>query len=758
MTNHNTLRAMALAGVCLAPLAAAAQDFDLGGAGSSSAAGPAKEYNNEIDVGARYQSSTSPLYGRYNGDAAKGFGSLGGFHLQSTITPENGAPLSVDATGKNLNFQPNNVGPNNELGPESEIDVNARQQGIWAAHAYYDAITYTGQTFYSPYTSTGSLVPGLTPFGGRQIVGYNGATTASAGAAPSASTLLNSLRQETAGTRRDIGGVDGKYIIGEWTITSGLRHEHKEGTLLETMWASYQGTTFPKPVDYDTDRYNVQAQYATRRLQATLGYDFSKFTDNNSTFDAPYFVPSSTANQFTTAYSLPPNNDAHYITGMVGYNITPTTRANGNFRYGIEESNAAITPITASPSGQLSASTNALLAGNQSTTNEFVRTYDGNLSVTSRPISNLDVKIGYGVDGRQPENNPVKIYGSGTFEAEGNSVTAASYIQQQSWTKQNATVEAGYRILPNTKLTLGYRFDDTDRSAGTAPITTGVWVGHSTQNTLSAKVAVTPVSNVNSSLTYEHTVRAGQFELESVATSTAPTSGAFYQAPMTGDAVKLRTDYTPSEEWDFGVNGRYQTHHYNYPVSMTGTQRDYNANIGPDVSYSPTKSITTHLFYTYEEIYYVNRGNGVPSTLNGYGYSATTTDSLHTAGLSADWKVTDRLKLGTDYTFSYGDIAYNLFDGGLVSTSSTAASYYNIQNLPTVSSSMHSLKLHGEYQLAPNISLLAGYGFDLYKDNDWSTGWSPVVLASGVTSYTTSGESQSSYRVHSLYTAVRFKF
>jgi hypothetical protein len=108
-----------------------------------------------------------------------------------------------------------------------------------------------------------------------------------------------------------------------------------------------------------------------------------------------------------------------------------------------------------------------------------------------------------------------------------------------------------------------------------------------------------------------------------------------------------------------------------------------------------------------------------------------------------------------------------LNDGGLSSTNPLAPSYFNVANLPSVDSSMHSIKLRGEYQLADNVTLMAGYGFDFFKDNDWAYGWSPVIAqttaansATGLQSVNTftSGETQPSYRVHSLYTSVRVKF
>ncbi|MTJ83789.1 MAG: MtrB/PioB family decaheme-associated outer membrane protein [Telmatospirillum sp.] len=756
MRKNSTLRAAALASVCLAPMTAAAQNFDMGGSSQDQDATPV--YRNEIDIGARYQSSTSPLYGRYNGQTSKGFGSIGGFHVEGDSKMGSGAPLSFEATGRNLDFQPDHLGPNNALAPESEVSVSAGQQGVWKANLSYNAITYTGQTFLTPYNSAGHLSSGLAQFGGLQIPGYGGATQSVPGVGLQYfATHPLPLSQETAGTRRDIGGADGKYIIGDWTVTTGLRHEHKEGTVLQTIFGSAEGTAFPQPVNYDTDQYNIQGEYNTERLQAAVRYDYSKFVNNNTAFSAPFFTNSNGGGntaQFTSTYSLPPSNDAHYISAMANYSLTQKTQANADFRYGIESSNVSLPSITGTPSGQLGYG--MILNPGAATTQQMARVYNGTASIISRPLPKLDLKASYSIDGREVGSNPVGIYGAGYFEAETNSIYGGHYLtKNQSWTKQKVALEGSYRILQSTKATLGYSYDDVHRDAGDS-ITTGApvgyWVGHSGENTITAKLSNNSIKDVHSSIAYEHAVRAGTYEY----TTTALESGAFYQTPRTADRIRVRTDYMPTHEWNFGLNGKWEGNHYHYLSGQTGTQRDYNASIGPDVTYSPVKTIDLHAFYTYQEVFYDNRGNGVASTINHWGWDANTTDSIHTAGLSGTWKATDKLKLTADYTFSYGDIGYNLFDG--ISVANPTQSYQNVQNLPSISSSMHSFKLRGEYDLTSNISFMAGYGFDMYKDNDWAYGWNPMILSSGTITSLTSGESQSSYRVHSLYTSMRLKF
>ncbi|WP_158240499.1 MtrB/PioB family outer membrane beta-barrel protein [Telmatospirillum siberiense] len=757
MKKQLSLRVMALAGVCLVPMAVAAQGFDQSGDSSAQAS----DYNNWVDVGVRYQSGTSPLFGRYTGHDSRGFGSLGAFHLQGGDDPKSGGTYYFEADGRNLDFQLDHQGPNNALAPESEVNVTAGQRGTWKVNAFYDAITYTGQTFYSPYTSSGALAPGLQAFGG-----YDGVTSGSGHNLNYYATHTLPMLKETAGTRRDIGGVDGKYLIGNWVISSDFRHEHKEGTKLQTLEGSAAGTAFPEPVDYDTNLFGIQGEYNTERLQALLRYDYSQFTDNTSAFVAPFFAsdnngePTRNEGQFTSVYSLPPSNDAHYVSGMAAYSLTRATQVNTDFRYGLESSNVSLPAITATPLSQLYQYGGMILNPSGSTTHQMARVYNGDVSINSRSIPKLDLKATYAIEGREVGSNPLSLYGAGYFEAASNSIWYNQYhTKNQNWTKQKVAMEAGYHVLDSTKVTVGYAYDDVRRDAGVTATTgasaggaIGYWVGHSSENTASMKVSNTSIAKLTNSVAYEHGVRTGTYEY--VANSLL--SGAFYQTPRTSDRVKLRSNYRASREWSVGLNGQLEENHYHYLNGQTGTNRDSNASIGPDVTYSPTQSVDLHGFYTYERIYYDNGGNGMAKYSTGQGWDVNTTDSIHSAGAALIWKATDRLKFDTEYTFSYGDIGYNMF-GGITSTTTTQ-SYQNVENLPNVSSSMHSLKVRGEYQLTPAISFMAGYGFDLYKDNDWSYGWDPVVLSSGSVSSLSSGESRSSYRVHSLYTSMRVKF
>jgi MtrB/PioB family decaheme-associated outer membrane protein len=740
MKTHNTLRAMALASTCLLPLAAYAED--------------APQYNNEVDLGVRAQNQTSPVYGRYTGFTKSGASFLGGFSLKGGDAWDSGRTDYFNITGRDLNYT------SSKIAPEGSVDAKVGQQGHWGAQVFYDAISYTGDNFYSPYSHSGALAPGLTQFGGASPTAAGPFTTAYYTTHPN--VLANALLLEGSGVRRDIIGGSGKLIWGDWTLTAGLRHEHKSGDLIQTTYLSTPGggNPFPQVVDYDTDRYDVKAAYFTPRLQSVLGYTYSKFTDNQTAFFLPYYVsPTAAPFQLVGAYGLPPSTDAHYFSGNVGYNISHSTRVMANARFGIEQNDSGLTPAFGNPLAVIDPTGNTAnaLAKNPTSIDQLARVYSANVTVSSDPFPRFDAMATYAIDGRQMQSNPSTIFGINHPDGVVSPTVPAAFSHPQSWTKQKAAAEVGYRVVPSTKLSLGYTFEDEHVEIAGVP--------HAQSNAIEARVNSRPLTNLDGSVSYEHEVRTGTVNYQqpnaflSGNGAGTPFSLPFFEAPVTTDSVKFRSDYTFGEQFLAGVNGRVAYHNYNYPNGIHGVKRDYNASVGPDLTYRPTKDLTTHLFYNYEEIYYDNRGNGLAYPLNGgYGWDAKDTNQVHTVGLSGDWKPSDKLKVGADYVFSYGDVFYSLYDGIVAPV--TTQTYQNVQNLPDIKTTMHSFKLHGEYELMPNVSLLAGYGYDMLKDNDWAfSAYGPVLLTSLTSGFsTTSGQAAPSYHVHSVYTAVRLKW
>ncbi len=816
MITRNALRAVAVATACLAPLVASAQDFSLEPTATPDApAAPAAPttigtaVNGDIQIGGMgVMGQNANQAGRYNGLNTTGFDAvIGEFNLGTRDSWESGGTRYFMLNGNNLVFQTGNVstsngfgsGANNRLANNGSVELKTGQQGTWGFDAYYDAITYTGNVIDSVYDVNGSqasLNGSLTPFGGA---------TASKVGAHTAFTIpqlqaTNALQGVQTGTRRDIFGGNFKYTDGDWTFTGAIRHEHKEGSMEDSFDGPWGGTAFALPVDYDTTRYDASIAYTTHLFQGSLQYTFSQFTDNNLFVSLPY-PTSNTAAPFqrTAAYSTPPSNEAHYVTIMLASNIIPLTRINLNARVGVEKQDDTFAPNTADPSGANLIGANLIglnsaLQGTTAGSPDITATvYQLKVSAASHPFANADTRVWYGIDGRNVTLNQYKVFTGGTGGSAADTTpggaTNFAFVVPQDWLKQNAGAELGYRIIPeyDTKLTIGYRLDAVDRS--------NAQVGHSSTSTASIALLSDLGPDLDGKLSFDYSNRTGNLTYFGPWTwlGQGPTySGAYYQAPMTSEAVTLRADYTPTHSLSGDFFVQFKNENYTYPAATSssgtlangtafvasapitgqgyGLKRDYALSFGPDIDYRPIETVSIHLYYTYELLFFNNLGNGACSTAAqavtalctgtaGYFQNQQTT-STNTVGVSGEWKVNEKLKLKGEYTFSYGSVGFTQFNGVFVPNPTT--SYQNVSNYPDINSTMNMVKLTATYQLAPSMELVLQGIYAYFHNPDWNdtntTGIVGTTTGSAAIGYLTPGYSSPNYSVGMIMTGIKFRF
>ena len=776
MITRNALRAIALATTCFAPLAAFAQ------APAPAAAGT--PFTGDIMIGIMGITGNNPdQAGRYNGLNTGGIDAVGEFDLRARSPWDSGNTRYYELYGNNLVFQTGNrlgsgIGndsawasnTSNSLINSGSVGFKVGDQGTWETAFSYDAITYTGNVIDSIYTmngNQGSLNQPLV-FGG-----IGGSTTN-----PTVAQLQAAMQPVQTGTRRNIFTAGGKYIWNDWTLTVGIRHEHKEGSLEESFDGTYGGTAFALPVDYDTDRYDVTAAYTTRLVQGQLQWTFSNFSDNNTYVTLPYAVSRTAAPlQMIAAYTTPPSNSAQYVTLMLATDAVPNTRINLNVRGGFEKQNDNFGPNTADPNYSPTSLNNInglWLGTTDPALNAIATIWQVKISASSHPFTNADARVYYGLDSRNVSLDQYFVKGSGTGSDSSPNTSSGYYVVPQDWLKQNAGGEFGYRIFPqyNTRLTVGYRYDGIDRS--------NAQVGSSSTNAGSVSLSSEFGPKLDGKLSFDYASRSGSLSYvvpwNNLATGTglgnnATYSGAYYQAPMTSEAVTFRADYTPLNSLSSDFFVQFKNENYTYPSDNGGTlagvgqgvKQDYALVAGPDLNWRPTQNLNLHFFYTYERLYFDNTGNGACATSNtttcagsvGYFQNQDTT-STHTIGLSGDWKVNDKLKVKADYTFSYGTVMFGEFNGVFVAT--PTASYQNVTNYPDINSTMHSAKVTATYQLAPNMELVGMVAYGYFHNNDWNDEASSVQLAGGATpSILTPGYASPNYSVVAVMTGIRFK-
>jgi hypothetical protein len=762
---------------------------------------PATHGDIEIDLGGIMGNNANQA-GRYTGLNSTGpFGGIGELNLYARAPWSSGDVRFFELNGRNLIFETSHnlgtgIGSDNHWASDVDADLanngslgfRAGDQGIWEAGITYDAITYTGNVIDSLYNVTGNtavLNNGLAPWGR--------ATTTKAGTTSFTVpqlTATGAMRPFQTGVRRDIIGGNFKFNWDEWTFKGAYSHEHKEGSMEESFDGPWGGTAFGLPVNYDTDRYDMSAAYTTPHLQALVQYTFSHFVDNVSFVNLPY-PTSNTAAPFqrSAAYSTPPSNDAHYLTFMVGTDVVPLTHINVNGRVGLEVQNNTFAPNTAdpAPSGTGLNTLNALGQGTTATSPSMMAdVYQLKISAASRPIKNVDTRVYYGLDRRSVTLNQYQVYAGGSGGAAADATGAPLvggtqfFVVPQDWLKQNAGFEVGYRVLPeyDTKVTVGYRLDSVDRS--------NAQVGRSWTNTGTVALMSAFGSQVNGKISFDYIDRSGSLSYitpwANLTGAPDPTySGAYYQAPMTSEAITLRADYSPAESLSGSLYVKFKNENFKYPAAtlagtdpgtvlpLSGTgqgiRQDYSLSAGPDINYRPTPDVNLHFFYTYEQLYYDNVGNGqcsvAPVTALCTGtvgfFRNQDTSSTHTVGVSGDWAVNEKLRLRAEYTLSYGTVMFGEFDGVFVPV--VTQSFQNLSNYPDINSLMNNVKLTATYQLMPNVELVAQGIYTGFHNNDWNDTANAVQGAgASAISFLTPGYSAPNFSVVALLAGVKFRF
>ena len=753
-----------------------------------------------------------------------GAGEIGGWTITHRDASDSGKTNYLTFTGDQVNF---GFG---RIAPEASINLKVGSQGHWWASAGYSAETYTASDHFNTVlnrdgaldagylaaiTAAGAFVsssatpnvPGAAPVPplpsaapGTAAAPFYGASYKASGTTGIASSSGNHVPQFgpgnelslLIGTRRDKGVFGAGFETGNWTITAGLSHEHKQGSLEQAMTTGGNNAgmmTFAQPVDYDTDIYSVSAAYTTRRFQAAFSYELSNFADNNAAgFQAQGWnftnVKDPTTNTYTAyesnaVYSLPPSNQAHTFTAQLGYNATSTTRLNATMVYGAQFQND---PFPA-PTGNAYtlniggvATHNTLGAApapfglNPASLNGFVETWFGSASINSRPVSKFDLRAGYTVDVRDPHTAAMWIFGDPTDAIQNGARTAAGGYASikyreavpEGWTKQKLTASAGYHLLPETTLTATYTFRDDRRSNA---------ITHHAQDSEESVKAQTALFNdsVTGSISYTHADRTASapdyslwlVQISSDCGSTLAALGCqqvpFYEAARTQDSVTGLFTAAFNTRATVSLYAKYTDNQYHLPSAVyngvvnpsVGINHDRSVNLAPDLTYRLSEDDEFHLFYTYLQTYRAMRGlNGNSSTTVQNYYAEATTYEIQTAGVSLSHRVNARLKVGADYIYSYGNVGFE--QNGVWNYAEAGQTYGGDPYLSTKSNE-HQVKLHASYVASKSLSLYLSYRYDSLDTTDWA-------LVGASAGQVLTGDLPPRYNVHTIMGAAALKF
>ena len=234
----------------------------------------------------------------------------------------------------------------------------------------------------------------------------------------------------------------------------------------------------------------------------------------------------------------------------------------------------------------------------------------------------------------------------------------------------------------------------------------------------------------------------------------------FYESSRKHAEIKTMLDASPFDNVSVSLMGKMSRD--TYPSNAVGMRNNRNLSIGPDVSWEVSKAVSVHAFYTYQQLYFDQSAvysGGSGGTAYRVPYQMNDTNSVQTAGVSADWQaIPEKLKITFDTNLSYGDTAYGLGEGvttlGASITSPVTGAVAAFTPLPDVKSLLISVSLRGEYTINPSTSILFGYAFERFNYKDFLNNIAPTQYANAFIP----GTMNPNESVHVVSAALRMKF
>lgn len=489
------------------------------------------------------------------------------------------------------------------------------------------------------------------------------------------------------------------FVAGEVTQTK------KEGTYLiavQNTAAGSGGTNrttleLPAPIDYTTNNFSLKTGYRTEKIFIQIDGLFSSFKNGDDLLEWQ-----TTGGAQGITYTLAPDNKSMQFGGQVTVRDLPiksvlSLRAS----YAKNESDPTLPALAGA----------TIWDGDQSYTNFAA-------AVKSHPMEKLTTKVAYhytkkGNDGaiidyRDPNDGALTNH---AFE----------------YTKNKLELEGTYRLDRANRMKGGYEFEMVKR-----PV-----MRHDAEktktHTLFAEWKNSSFDTATGKLRYERLMRKSDFEGDTYADTFLPTdaeeilrySRPFDAADKNKDTIKLKLDLMPSETFDVGLELAYS--HSDYKETMIGRTDDKGQSVLLDASIALPMAVKVYAYVAYDKVVlksdhvkyrngvaFDNISGGVPvvdtaETADRFDWDVARTDIGTSYGIKCQMPLlSDRLNLSASWDYQKNDGEADFTATTQTLEDITAYDDYKMQ----------TFKLTGEYALQENMTILVGYTYEKFEQND----------------------------------------
>ncbi|WP_455197487.1 MtrB/PioB family decaheme-associated outer membrane protein [Kaarinaea lacus] len=532
--------------------------------------------------------------------------------------------------------------------------------------------------------------------------------------------LANSLRFADISTQRKTLDLSGDYHQTK-SLSYGLSFQRATKEGYRTMGlgigrfgAGIGSAILAVPVDYVTDQGQVRVNYRKARWQASLSYEFSSFKNETdrvrweNAFTGPAGVTEGQA-------ALEPDNTMQQFSLSGAYHFSESTQASALISMGQLEQNDTFLPY------EINGSTAVLP---RSSLDGKVNTFAGNLTFNTRFTDNLDFEAQY-TQNEQSNDTPRATYDYVVADDPSAPATPRSNMPY-GFRQREISVEGRYRLQKPHQFIAGYAYENFDRTYQEVDTTKENTLWGAYRNRMSEKWDWFLRLEASDRSGDEYTqITEGGFPIEN------DSLRKYYMADRDRKQAKFAVSYLPQP----AIQVSFFTDYANddYSNSEVGLQESEQTNYTLDLHYSFSDALSFNVDYTI---------TNMDSMQAGGSWSAKNDDTVNVAHFGVLYQIIkDKLKLGFDYAYadSEGDISFP-----------TGQTPY-----PTLTSTRHTFKITGDYNLNERSILNVTYRYEDYSESNWAI---DGVAPNTISNVLSMGEVSPDYTIGVLSVSLRYLF
>lgn len=535
----------------------------------------------------------------------------------------------------------------------------------------------------------------------------------------------NSLHLPTLGAGQSLGDVQenwdikhkresirisGQKVLNrEWRMNVLLNREDKTGRRLQGYgeWFSREGFQMPAPIDQRTDQAGLTLEYAGKKLQSRMGYHVSEFKQlGDEYFLVDDAFTANPANPRRRHMAMSPDSTHQQLNASMAYQFSADTRVSTELDYGRARQD-----------------------------NRFVRDPDYSNVLSLIDMDSLNAKFDttrFALRGTHRVNNNLRLRANYRFDDRNTRTTMHRNLPSEFGTlrtmrpidlrRHTMDIDANMRVLNNSTLLLGVKYEDTDRLVAARSETE--------ETTVHGRLRTRISPAVSTGLKLSYAERVGSTYDDTV-TGNHEALRKYHLASVDRSNVAANINWNALEQMALGAEITWKEDRYK--KSELGLQSDDRMAYTLTADYFPSSRLSGYGYFTYE---------------NGERDQTGLTQQLrhelrtYTVGLGGRGDITEdgRWGAGADilYITSYTDIK-----------AQQGADFNKLKN------KLRELRLYGDWKPRENTTLKLMYMAHQYRENDWALDHNQVGTNS---SYWFMGAENYSQTVHMIMGSVAYRF